>query len=212
MLINRLRRYFGLHLCRIVSRPLTEEPIAVGPLNTHISYGVIGERELLHHCSDPELYLSKRHVRLAYARGDLCVAAFHGTILVGYQWFAFGPTPHVNGIWVDFDIGACYCYKQLVRPQYRGQRIAAGLTTCGGRSCMQRGCRRTVALINLDNEASWHAASRVGNRTVGYAGCVNWLGLFLSFRTPGAKGYGFRFYAPPHSAVPLGADMRAASE
>ena len=202
MLVRRLRRYLGLQLCRIVSRPLSEDASAVGRLSTHISCRLMGERELLPYCTDPELELSERHVRSALARGDLCVAAFDGACLVGYEWFAFGPTPHIDGVWVEFDARARYSYKKFVRPGYRGQRIGPGLSSHGDRWCMQRGCSRTVAFIDLDNEAAWRASSRLGSRTVGYAGYVSLFGLFLAFRTAGARDCGFRFYyAPRRSAV-----------
>ena len=200
-MLSRLCNYLGLQVSRIISRPLFASSLAVDRLNGHISYRLIGRQELLQQSDDRELELSARFIRLACGRGDICVAAFDGSLLVGYQWFAFGATPHVNGIWVDFDPGACYCYKQFVRPSHRGQHIAAGLTTYGGRLCFNRGCGRTVAFIDLDNKSSWHAASRVGNRTIGYAGYLQCFGLCLSFRTPGAIRFGFRFYAPPHAAT-----------
>jgi hypothetical protein len=199
MLTSRLRGYLGLNLCRIVSRPLSQDEIAVDKLNSHIFYRPIGEQELLQHCADPELVLSPRYIRLACARGDLCVAAFDGTRLVGYQWFAFGATPHVDGVWVDFSPGACYCYNQFVRPAHRGQHIAAGLTTYGGRACMLWGCRHTVAFIDLDNRNSWKATSRVSNSTIGYVSYIKCFGFFLSFRTRGAIRFGFRFYVPPRA-------------
>lgn len=207
MLIGRLCNYLGLQVSRIISRPLFASSNGVDRLNGHISYRLIAEQELLQQSVDPDLELSARFICLACGRGDICVAAFDGSLLVGYQWFALGATPHVNGIWVDFDPGACYCYKQFVRPRHRGQHIAAGLTTYGGGLCSNQGCRRSVAFINLDNKCSWRAASRVGNRTIGYAGYLQCFGLFLSFRTAGAIRFGFRFYAPPHAATHLAPTM-----
>lgn len=199
MLVSCLRRFVGLHITRVASRPLSENPYGVSGPRAPISYHLMNEGGLLPHCADAGLQLTESHVRAAYGRGDLCVAAFDGDCLVGYQWLAFGPTPHIDGVWVDFNTSVRYGYKQFVRPEYRGRHIAAGLSTHFDRTCMQRGCLRAVSFIDLDNEASWRAASRLGNRTVGYAGYVSLFGLFLAFRTAGARVCGFRFYAPNRS-------------
>ncbi|MEO8157955.1 MAG: GNAT family N-acetyltransferase [Betaproteobacteria bacterium] len=159
----------------------------------------MSEGGLLPHCADAGLQLTESHVRAAYGRGDLCVAAFDGDYLVGYQWFAFGPTPHIDGVWVDFNTSVRYGYKQFVRPEYRGRHIAAGLSTHCDRTCVQRGCLRTVSFIDLENDASWRATSRLGSRAVGYAGYVSLFGLFFAFRTAGARVCGFRFYVPIRS-------------
>jgi GNAT superfamily N-acetyltransferase len=202
MLIRSMRKYLGLHLCRVVSRPL--RPEASPPDNSNIRYCLMDEWQLLPHCADADLDLSERHVRSAFARGDLCAGGLDGELLVGYEWFAFGPTPHTNGVWVGFNPGARYGYKKFVRPEYRGRRIAAGLSAYGDQWCVRRGCSRTVAIINLDNEASWRASARLGSRTTGYAGYFRLFDTFIDFSSAGAKALGFRF------SVPAGAPVAAA--
>jgi GNAT superfamily N-acetyltransferase len=191
--VGWLQRHLGLTLCRVVSRPLDPAPSDHGRL-AHVRYAVMKADELIAHCADRELELSSAQVRAAFARGDLCVGALDGETLVGYEWFAFGPTPHVKGVCVEFDFGARYGYKQFVRPAYRGRRIAAGLSSHGDYWCMRRGCNRTVAFIQLENFASWRASARLGSRTVGYAGYLDLFGVVLPFRTRGARDLGFRFY------------------
>ena len=203
MLLDRLRHYWGVHVVRIMSRPLTRFPGEAWRKNISIAYRLIrNERELLPHCANPDLNLPRAFVRAAFARGDICVAAFDGSRLVGYQWLAFGPAPHIDGIWVDCYRTARYGYKQFVIPEYRGQRIAAALCTHGDSWSRRRGCTHTVSFIDLDNKASWRASSRVGNRTVGYACYVELFGMVFAFRTAGVKQLGFRFYRPEGHAVP----------
>jgi hypothetical protein len=42
---------------------------------------------------------------------------------------------------------------------------------------------------------------RVGRRVVGYAGFIYLFGKLFSFRTPGAKEYGFRFFTPARADI-----------
>ena len=198
-MLIRSMRYLGLYLCRVVSRPLGCEQTPPGPIH----YCLMGERDLLPHCADADLELSERHVRSAFSRGDLCVGAFAGERLVGYEWLAFRATPHIDGVWVDFDPGSRYGYKKFVLPEFRGQRIAAGLSAYGDPSCLRRGCTRTIAFLDLDNDASWRASARLGSRTIGYAGYLKLFDIFIAFRTGGAKALGFRF------SVPAGAPLIA---
>jgi GNAT superfamily N-acetyltransferase len=197
----------GLQVCRVVARPLATAAARQGP--DGIVFQLASEAQLLPHCAEAELELSQRHVREAFARGELCVAAFHGSKLVGYQWLAFRPTPHVGGVWVEFDQRSRYSYKKFVRPDYRGQRIALGLSTHADQLCRERGRATTVGFIRLDNAASWHASARLGSRTVGYAGYIAFASRFLAFRSPGARSWGFRFYKPALPAA-RGAQQRQA--
>jgi GNAT superfamily N-acetyltransferase len=194
-LLRQLQRRLGLSLCRVVSRPLRAGPQPQAGQGG-IRYARMSELEMLEHCADAQLELTQRQVRDAFARGDVCIGALDGRRLAGYEWLGFGPTPHLNAIWVDFSAQARYGYKKFVRPEYRGQRIAAGLSSHGDELCMRRGRNRTIGFIALDNRASRRASARLGGRTVGYAGYLQWLGVVLPFRSPGAVRAGFRFYVP----------------
>src|SRR3954468_13524126 len=125
MLFRLLRLFFKLRLFRITRRPLREQSY----LPAGIRLRTADEKELLRYCGESEIQLPEHHVRAAFARGDLCAVAFVGGRLVGYEWFAHGWSPHIDSVWVEFDTNARYGYKQFVRPQYRGRRIAAGLST-----------------------------------------------------------------------------------
>ena len=196
VLCDVVRRIMGLHFVRVVGRPIAAGFTATQQLApSHLTLRLVNEQELLRHCA-PELDLSAAHCRSAFARGDFCVAAFDGDIVAGYEWIAFGPTPHIEGVWVDFHSRARYCYKQFVRTGYRGRRIAAAISLFADAWCAQRAYESTVSFIAIENRASWHAASSIGSRTIGYAGYFSAFGLFAGFRTPGTVSTGFRFYVP----------------
>lgn len=190
-----LQRLFGLEIHRVVSRPLDSASGVQGRLD-NIRYTLITEAEMLRHCSDAELELAERRVQAAFSRGDLCVGAMHEEKLIGYQWLAFGSTPHVDGVWVQFNQASCYIYKRFVLPAYRGLRIAAGLSRHADALCLQRGRISAVGFISLHNDASWRASGRVGGRTVGYAGYVQLHNRFIALRSAGARRSDFRFYKP----------------
>lgn len=194
-LMHASQRRFGLVITRVVSRPLDGAAELQASLDD-VRYNLVNEAEVLRHCADAELELSERSVRAAFSRGDLCVAAMHGEKLIGYQWVAFGSTPHTDGIWVQFNQASCYVYKRFVRTAYRGRRIAAGLSRHADAVCAERGRLSAVGFITLCNDASWRASGRVGGRTLGYAGYLQWRNRFVSLRSAGARRSDFRFYKP----------------
>jgi len=135
-------------------------------------------------------------VRAAFERGDLCIGALDGARLVGYLWIGFSATPHVGGVWVDFNPRARYSYKSFVRPAYRGRRIVQGLYVVADDLCHRRGRRFLIHFVDADNRASLAAVLRSGSRRVGYACYLRWPGVFAAWRSPGAARYGFRFCRP----------------
>lgn len=193
--LSWLQARCGLEICRIVTRPLGSASKHSAPADVRFRF--LSEPQLLPHCADPELELSQRQVRDAFRRGDLCVGAYDAGKLVGYQWLALGATPHVRGVWVEFDRRSRYSYKKFVRPDYRGRRIAEGLSTHADQLCRELGRTSTIGFIRLDNDASWRASARLGSRTVGYAGYLPIGDRIIAFRSPGARRCGFRFYKPP---------------
>jgi GNAT superfamily N-acetyltransferase len=196
--LRALQRHFGVEINRVVSRPLGVSGVGEGP--GQIQYRVLREGEMLRHCADAALELSPRSVRAAFSRGDVCVGAVDGERLVAYQWLAFGATPHVAGIWVQFNPNACYAYRRFVLPAYRGRRIALSLSHHADAPSAARGRNSIVAFINLRNDASWRAAARAGNRTIGYAGYVELGKRFISLCSTGVQRSGFRFYKPAAAA------------
>jgi GNAT superfamily N-acetyltransferase len=198
LLAPRLKRYLGLWICRVMSRPLGG--VAPGAHNPQVANRLMTEAEMLGYCDDCELELTPEKVRSAFGRGALCVGALHDDALLGYIWLAFGSTPHVGGVWVDFPPDARYSYKSFVRPLWRGRRIAAGLAAHADELCLKRGRTRTVAFIELHNYASIRSAERMGTKTVGFAGYLICLGMVLAFHSPGARRFGFRFHKPKADA------------
>ncbi len=88
-------------------------------------------------CRDPQFDLSEDKVSAAYARGDLCVAAFDAGSPVGYCWFAFAPVPHLDGVWVEFHADAVWTHKSLVLPSHRGRGVAPALYRFADAVCVE---------------------------------------------------------------------------
>jgi GNAT superfamily N-acetyltransferase len=189
---RRLSRYAGVYLSRVVVRPLAafEATRAIGGIRCRLAK----ERELLCWCDDPALELTEEQIHAACARGDLCVGAYDGERLVGYEWLGFGPTPHVGRLWVQFSPGDCYMYKKFVLPAYRGNGIAALLDAKADEIAALSERERIVCFIDVQNAASWRSAKRRLCWVAGYIGYIALFGLSIPFRTGGAMREGFRFF------------------
>ena len=197
----RLRKYLGLHVLRVLAMP----PAGGAPERpgAGLRFAALSEDQALAWAADPELDLNPERVRAAYARGDVCVGVRDGDTPAGYIWYAYGPTPHLAGVWVECGPRARYSYKSYVRPSHRGRGIAAELYRQAYKICPQRGRDLSLLAIDLDNRSSLRASLRAGRRVVGYAGFLLLFGRVLAtFRSPGAKKAGFRFFSLGEGPAP----------
>ena len=186
-------RRAGIGVGRVVVRPLAGSPAPGTP--EAISCRPLKEAELRLWSFDPMLELNEAQARSALRRGDVCVGAYHGWRLVGYEWLGFQATPALAGLWAKFRPSDCYMYKTFVHPGYRGLGIAGLLNAAGNEIAARHERDRVICYIDLKNTASWHAAERSGSSTVGYVGYIAWFGRAFAFRTAGASRQGFRFSA-----------------
>lgn len=188
-----LERNMGLHCCVLFRHSVEGGGGATG----NVRCAVMDEGALLAWSGDDELELAAGPVSLAYARGDLCVGAFAGTRLVGYLWLAFGPAPHVAGLWVRFPRGAGYRYKFFVRPRHRGQGVLARLHVHADGVCRAKRVTDSFYIVDVHNAASLQAARRSGHLGAGYVGFLRAFGRPLVFRSVGARRAGFTFIPQP---------------
>ena len=192
-LLARAGRRAGLFAFRVLSRPLTRQPL---PAPGGIALRMMQQDELLERCTDPALELSAAKAAAGFARGEICAGALAGERLVGYAWSAFAPAPHVDGIWMDFASHTAYTYRAFVHPAYRGQGIAPALYGLADPCCLERGRVIAVLCIEVHNRSSRLAAERSGARDVGFTAYAHVGGAFLSVRTAGVRRVGYRFYLP----------------
>src|SRR5919201_1687578 len=122
-IIRALRFYLGLHMFRVFIVRLDDAP-ALRQEQSGLRYAALTEPELLAWCRDGELELDEAKVLAALRRGDICIGALQGSRLVGYVWFAFGNTPHVEGSWVRVAQSTRYLYKAFIRPGSRRRGFA----------------------------------------------------------------------------------------
>lgn len=144
----------------------------------------------------PPLRLSAAKAREGFARGEVCIGAFHETSLVGYAWFAYQHAPHVDGLWMAFDPRAIYIFRAFVLPSYRGRGIAPALYAAGDPLFASQGRDSALLCIGIRHAASFAAARRSGARTIGYGAYLRAGRRLLQLRTPGAVRAGYRFYLP----------------
>ena len=99
-------------------------------------------------------------------------------------------------MWVDFNVDAVYGYDSFTLPAYRGKHIMPSLWAFSDKYVSDKGKTLRIAYVDTDNYPSLRAGIRAGYPVVGYAGFIYLFGKLFSFRTPGAKKHGFRFFMP----------------
>ncbi len=180
-----------LRLCRVLVRDPDEGDVHAPE---GVSIRAATREDLLRAAAQGFGDLRVDFVDAALARGDVCVAAFHGNDIVAYVWRSFSTAPHGDGLWVRVDHPYWYTYKSFTRPDFRGRRLNGVLTLYGDHVCRDRGCEHGVGFIDVGNRASLRASLRIGTRVVGYAGYLRLFGRSHPFRTPGVRAHTFRFY------------------
>lgn len=189
--MSTLSRYAGLRLFRVFARPVGGTPHS-GRVDVRLR--LLSEERLLA-LVDPSLDLAPRKIRAAYARGDVCVGAFHGGELVGYCWFAFSAAPHMDRAWLDFPADVVYTYKSFVRPNFRGRGIASAMYRFADAAAIERGRKRAIICVESHNRASIAAARRGGFTEAGYAVYIGSKRL-RSWCSKTAARHGLRFFIP----------------
>jgi GNAT superfamily N-acetyltransferase len=132
----------------------------------------------------------------AFARGDLCAGAYEADELVGYCWFAFAPSPHLDGVWVDFHEEGVWTYKSLVLPSHRGRGIAPALYRFTDGLCIERRRKFSISCIETHNRSSISAILRSGYTPAGYAAYLRRGSTLMPWISPDARGMAVRFYVP----------------
>ena len=192
--MRALSRRAGLRVFRFFVRDVQKGKAEVAPAG--IQLRLLWERDAVALCEDRELDLREDAVRNAYGRGDVCVGAFHDGAIAGYCWLAFAPVHHLDGVWVEFDRSMVWTYKSLVRPAYRGRKIAAALYRFGDAAAVQRGRSASVICVESHNRPSVGAALSAGYRGAGYAGYIVRPTGVRYWLSPAAKGHGIGFTMP----------------
>ncbi len=113
----------------------------------------------------------REHVELRLDAGCVCfTASIQGEMVAGV-WASVG--------WCEVDYLRCsvrldpqavYLHDLYTRPSQRGLGLAPGLIGGMAEHFQAAGCRRLVALVLPENEASLRSLARVGFRCVGRAG------------------------------------------
>lgn len=196
-LMGRLSRYAGMRVFRLYTRRFQADATAASP--GAFSVRILRERDFDALCRDGELNVSAAQAASAYARGDICVAAFEGNRPVGYCWLAFSATPLLDGIWVGFSSAAAWTYNSFVRPSHRGRGIAPLLYHAADRTCIDRGRRFSIICIETYNRPSIAAAERSRYRAAGSAGYVRSRKALVTWHSRTAGQMALRFYLPRNS-------------
>lgn len=193
--MQALARRAGIRVFRFYSSR-TDLRTAETPLAEDVELRPMEEHDMLALCSQPSLDLDAGKVSDAYARGDVCLAAFEQGEAVGYCWLAFAPLPHLDGVWVDFDQHAAWLYKSFVVTAHRGRGIAPALYRFAKRCWRAKSREYALICMESHNLASISAARRAGYRASGMGGYMFQSDKVYSWTSPRAKPAAVRFYLP----------------
>lgn len=185
-LAHQAARRGGLHVFRVLGRELR-------PAAPRLDCKRLPDAEVFRFCENPQLDLSAATVEAALARGDVCVGAFEAGELAGYVWYAYGPAPHLDGVWIYPPENAIYRYKAFVRPAFRGRGIATALYRAGDARVARPGRRYVVNCVAVQNAPSIAASRRSGDAPLGLVAYWQARRRFLALHSPGVGSFGLRF-------------------
>ena len=148
---------------RCLRLPWPEPAAAVAPAPFEVR--VLDRPDLARYSREALYGISPRFLDGIAGRDDLCVAAFSGSQLVSYRFFALQPTDIDAHLHFHFPPGWIYAYKAFTHPAWRGRRLhrQVFLRSLPEVSRWLKGQPLGfVTLVLSDNDASAKALARVG--------------------------------------------------
>ena len=189
--LRNLDKYLNFHFWTIQTR--SPEPDYVPPEehNNTIEFRKLTLEETLAAAHDPELGLTEKFVRCAFARDDICTGALLKGTLVAYSWKTLTRAPVSNRLWIRIDRQPqFYGYKAFVLPQFRGKRLSPSVARASDKHLVSAGAKWGVSYIAVSNLESRQANFRTESRVLrGYAGYWRIGDFYWTFRTKGAKPF-----------------------
>jgi hypothetical protein len=125
--------------------------------------------------SDPRHELDASFAQRSESGRDFCFAAFHGSRLASYSWYAIETIEpeHSFGAGLKLPRDAVYLYKALTVPDYRGKQIHGAALSRAAEHFLQRGAAQMVAIVDFANRASMRSHIKLGFLP---AGRLFWIG------------------------------------
>lgn len=108
------------------------------------------------------------------ARGDRCFVTWHEGRIIHECWVTTSPRAYVAylGRELRLEPGDAYYYGAFTDTAFRGRGLFSGCYSFIARTLQQEGCRRSVALVALENRRSVVVLERSGLTARGVYACL----------------------------------------
>jgi hypothetical protein len=202
--LDALEKAIDLHVFLVNRSPhgaSQEVPVEIAQA---FEFRALTPEEARRFARDPKIEMTPVLVEEGFARGDYCFGVLRGDDLVAYDWRGMGrPVPLSDDLDVHYAYpGQVYGYAMFTRPEFRGLRLQFYNVHRADARLLADGHTHTIGYVALQNFASIRNLSRLkGQVFVGLAGYFRIWGRHVTFRSPGARRYGFRIARSNKAAV-----------
>jgi hypothetical protein len=144
--------------------------------------------------SSPEYELDLEFLRSADAKGDECLAIFHGDVLASYGWYSAQATRVNDELELDFDHTYRYMYKGLTLDTFRGHRLHAIGMTLALASYQKEGRKGLLSYVEAQNFDSLKSCYRMGYKPCGYVRFLKLTDKYIIRMSADCEKYRLRLY------------------
>ena len=157
-LLNRIVTHYASH---VVERDLSI-PIEGGETPQGFTWRLATPDDFASDDATLRLNSGRRQFALSMLKaGAVCHIAEHGGERAHIRWGTFG---RLQTIPYDIALGPGWIYVHRVRtaPKFRGMGLQQAGFRVSAEYAIQRGAKRLVGIVDLDNEISLHVAQKMG--------------------------------------------------
>jgi hypothetical protein len=203
--LDALEKAIDLHVFLVNRSPHVADQEVPAEVAQAFEFRPLTPEEVWRFAQDPDVEMTPEFADASLARGDYCFGVLQGDQLAAYDWRGLGlPVPLNEDLDVHYAYpGQVYGYAMYTRPAYRGLRLQFYNVHCADTRLLADGHTHTIGYVALQNFASIRNLSRLRDQVfVGWAGYLRIRGRYLTFRSPGARRYGFKIARSHKEVVP----------
>lgn len=214
-LMCQIQRMFGLTIILLYRRNVRADRTPSDAEDSDFSFATLQECEVRAFIEVEEFWLSEAFVIQAIGRGAVCFGAFQDGRPAAYVWYGTGaPMPYCEGLDIMYgQSAAAYGFNIVIRPEFRGKRLASSLVRFGDSVLAAEGYEHVFGFVEFHNWAGRRAASRYGDlEYCGFGVSVQARrGASMGWMSPKAGRYGLGFRTAAE-VEPAAGNVAAASE